>query len=202
MSDSARAQALLPYGSVETKGPGWWGVLTLIATEACLFAYLLFGYAFTAIQLGHSFLPAKPPSIHLAGPNTVILLASSVAAWWGERGIKRGARGQLMLGVVVAIVLGILFVAIQLREWSSHKGGVAASGYNSHYFTITGFHMAHVVGGLIALTLVLLWTALGYFDNRRHLAVRAATVYWHFVDAVWLCVFSAFYLAPYLGAGQ
>lgn len=195
-------QAALPVGDIGRKGTGWWGMLTLIATEASLFGYLLFSYAFTAVQNGAGFLPAKLPALHLAAPNTVVLLASSVAVWWGERGIRRGARGQFMLGVGIGILLGALFVAVQLLEWRNKHLHLSSSAWASHYFTITGFHMAHVVLGLIGLITVLVWGKLGYFDRTRHMGVMVAALYWHFVDAVWLVVFTTFYLAPYLGAGR
>jgi heme/copper-type cytochrome/quinol oxidase subunit 3 len=184
------------------KGTGWWGMLTLIATEASLFGYLLFSYAFTAVQNGAGFLPPKLPALHLAGPNTAILLLSSVAVWWGERGIKCGSRGRFLLGISAAILLGAVFVAIQLLEWRNKHLTLASSAWASHYFTITGFHMAHVVLGLVGLITVLVWGTLGYFDRRRHTGVMAAALYWHFVDAVWLAVFTTFYIAPYLGAGR
>lgn len=198
MTDVALAPARLPFGSFGKKGVGWWGVLCLIATEACLFGYLLFGYAFTAIQMGPSWQPGQPPSLKLAAPNTVILLLSSVAVWLGERGIKRGRRGHLLAGFGAGAVLGAVFIAIQLKEWHDKPYRIGTSGYASHYFTITGFHMAHVALGLIGLLAVLLWGALGYFDRQRNTAVLVTAVYWHFVDAVWLCVFSTFYIAPYL----
>lgn len=195
-------QTALPVGDFGRKGTGWWGMLTLIATEASLFAYLLFSYAFTAVQNGAGFLPAKLPVLHLAGPNTAILLASSGAVWWGERAIKRGERGHFVLGFGAAIVLGAVFVAVQLLEWRNKRLTLSSSAWSSHYFTITGFHMAHVVLGLVGLTTVMVWGLLGYFGPRRHTGVMAAALYWHFVDAVWLAVFSTFYIAPYLGAGR
>ncbi|HEX6860758.1 MAG TPA: cytochrome c oxidase subunit 3 [Caulobacteraceae bacterium] len=191
----------IPYGSVGKTGVGWWGMMTLVVTEACLFGYLLFSYAFTFIQSGPSFLPSKPPSLHLAGPNTVLLLLSSVAVWWGERGIKRGRRGQFLLGVGIAIALGVIFVLIQMKEWRSKEFTISSSAYGSHYFTITGFHMAHVVLGLVGLIAILLWGWRGYFGPERHTGVLVTSLYWHFVDVVWLTVFCAFYLAPYLGVG-
>ncbi|MFI4950565.1 MAG: heme-copper oxidase subunit III [Caulobacterales bacterium] len=198
MSEADFVPTRLPFGSFGKKGVGWWGMLCLVATEACLFGYLLFSYAFTAIQMGPSWQPAAPPSVKLALPNTIILLVSSVAVWFGERGIKRGRRGQLLAGVGAAIVLGAVFIAVQLKEWSNKPYRINTSGYASHYFTITGFHMAHVALGLLALIAVFLWGALGYFDRQRNTAVLVTSVYWHFVDVVWLCVFSAFYIAPYL----
>lgn len=199
MSELAVAPARLPFGSVGKTGTGWWGVLCLIATEACLFGYLLFSYAFTAIQAGPSWMPNHAPELKLAGPDTILLLASSVAAWWGEQGIKRGKRGQLSAGYGLAFLMGAVFVGVQLEEWREKTFTFNDSGYASHYFTITGFHMAHVVAGLLGLLAVLGWNLAGYFDRERHAPVLFVSIYWHFVDVAWLFVFSAFYVAPRLG---
>ena len=77
-----------------------------------------------------------------------------------------------------------------MGEWHDHPYGLTAHLYGSLYFTITGFHMAHVVVGLIVLLLLLLWTALGYFDERRCAALTIGGLYWHFVDVVWLFIFT------------
>lgn len=188
----------LPVGSSGKLGVGLWGVLTLIATEAALFACLLFAYAFTAVQQGRAWFPAGQPMLALAGPNTLVLLLSSAAVWWGEKGLKAGKPRRLTLGLLVAIILGAAFVAVQLMEWKEKGSTITSNGYSSFFFTITGFHMAHVVAGLLGLAAVLGWNLLGYFDARRNTAVAAASLYWHFVDAVWLLVFATFYLAPYL----
>lgn len=199
MSETVQLPAELPFGSVDKKGPGWWGVLSLIATEAALFGYLLFGYAFTAAVNGPGWGPSHPPSLRLAGPDTAILLASSVAAWWGEKGAKSGRKGQGLAGAGLAFVAGAVFVAVQLVEWRDKPFTLSSSGYGSHYFTITGFHLAHVLAGLLGLLLIMIWTAAGYIDRQRHAAVTYVATYWHFVDAVWVVVFASFYIAPRLG---
>jgi cytochrome c oxidase subunit 3 len=198
MSDALTEPQRLPFGSVGNRGVGVWGVMTLIATEAALFACLLFAYAFTAVQQAKGWFPAAKPMLALAGPNTLVLLASSVAVWWGEKGLKAGKPQRLTLGLAVAIALGAAFVAVQLAEWKAKGSTITSNGYSSFFFTVTGFHMAHVVVGLVALSAVLGWNLLGYFDARRNTAVAVASLYWHFVDVVWLFVFTAFYLAPYL----
>lgn len=189
----------LAFGSLDTRGVGWWGVLCLVGAEAALFAYLLFAYGFTAVQEGAAWMPAEPPHLRLAGPNTVLLLLSSAAVWWGERGIKAGKRRQLLAGYGLAVFIGIVFTGIQIEEWREKSFVISTSGYASHYFTITGFHMAHVVAGVLGLAAVMIWSALGYFDSRRHAPVLFTSLYWHFVDAVWICVFATFYLAPRFG---
>jgi len=177
-------------------------MLCLIATEACLFAYLLFSYYYTALQRGPSWSPAPHPPMHLAGPNTAILLASSVAAWWGERGASRGDRRRQLAGLGLAIALGAVFLTVQLFEWKAKSFGPASGSYGSLYFVVTGFHMAHVVAGLAMLSTVFVWSAMGRFHPRRYEPVSITALYWHFVDAVWLAVFATFYLSPYLmGAG-
>jgi len=189
----------LPVGAKGRNSTGWWGVLCLIATEASLFAYLLFSYGYTASQYGKAWSPEPHPSLGLSGPNTVILLSSSVAVWWGEQGLKAGRRGQQLGGLALAIVLGAVFVAVQLFEWKSKTYGPTSGSYGSLYFIITGFHMAHVIVGLGVLATVFGWSAAGYFDPRHHGPVLVTSAYWHFVDAVWIAVFFTFYISPYLG---
>ena len=189
----------LSVGSIDRRASGWWGMLTLILTEAFLFAYLLFSYYYFAVQYGRPWLPAELPSFRLSGPNTVILIVSSIAVWFGERGTRRGSRWQQVLGLLAGLVLGVVFVGIQLREWMDKPFGLASHSYGSLYFTVTGFHMAHVVAGLVVLAALALWSALGYFDRARMAPVTIGAIYWHFVDAVWLTVFFTFYVTPHLG---
>lgn len=189
---------MLPVGSVHRQGVGWSGVLCLIATEASLFGYLIFSYCYFAVQMPPSWSPEPHPSMRLALPNTIILLASSVAVWWSERGVRSGARGQHRAGLALGILLGILFLTIQCFEWYQKPFSITSGAYGSLYFTITGFHMAHVAAGVLALAVVLIWSEAGYFDQRRNAPVLISSLYWHFVDAVWLALFAMFYVAPYL----
>ncbi len=99
--------------------------------------------------------------------------------------------------MVVAILLGCIFVGIQLKEWHDHPYGLTAHLYGSLYFTITGFHMAHVVVGLVILVLLAVWMGLGYFDEERNAPMRIGGLYWHFVDAVWLFIFTSLYVTPF-----
>lgn len=199
MAEPLIDEATLPLGSIGTKSNGWWAMMFVILTEGALFAYLLFAYYYLAIQPQADWPPGGSPSMHLALPNTLILIASSIAAWWGEQGIKRGRDRQLALGLGAAFILGAIFVGIQLKEWYDKPYSLSSSTYSSLYFTITGFHMAHVVIGMVILATLLVWSLLGYFDRRRHAPVSIGAIYWHFVDAVWIVVFFTFYITPLLG---
>ena len=198
MPDAATALPALPIGARGRNSVGWPGMLCLIATESSLFAYLLFSYFYMALQHGPEWLPERHPSIALAGPNTLILLASSAAVWWGENGVKHARRGQHLIGLGVGILLGVTFLVVQGFEWKAKTYGLDTSSYGSLYFTITGFHMAHVVVGVLVLATVFLWSVLGYFSPRHHARMTIASIYWHFVDVVWLFVFATFYLSPWV----
>jgi heme/copper-type cytochrome/quinol oxidase subunit 3 len=189
----------LPVGPIRRHGIGWWGAGTLIASEAALFVYLLFCYYYSAATSAPGWLMEPAPSLKLALPNTVLLLASSAAAWFGERGILSMKRAQALFGFAIAFLMGAGFTAVQLLEWRAKTYGVGASSYASLYFVTTGFHMAHVLVGLMVLAALFLWTALDYFSPRRRLVVSAGVLYWHFVDIVWVFVFTTYYLTPFLG---
>jgi cytochrome c oxidase subunit 3 len=199
MPDAAvQALPALPIGAKGRNSVGWPGMLCLIATESSLFAYLLFSYYFFAVQRGQAWLPETHPSLLLAGPNTLVLLASSGCVWWGEEGVKRARRRQHLLGLGAGIVLGVIFLVVQGFEWKSKPFRLDSSAYGSLFFTVTGFHMAHVIVGVGVLAAVFLWSVLGYFSPRHHARMTIASIYWHFVDVVWLFVFSTFYLSPYV----
>ncbi len=192
----------LPVGPIGRLGLGFWGVGTLIATEAALFCYLLFSYYYIGAGAQTGWLLERSPSLKLALPNTLLLLASSGAAWFGETGVLTRRHGRALTGFGAALVMGIGFALVQGLEWKAKAFQIGASSYASLYFVTTGFHMAHVIAGLIVLAALLLWTALDYFSPRRRLAVSAGVLYWHFVDIVWLFVFATYYMTPYLGFGR
>lgn len=191
----------LPIAPANSRASGWYGMLTVLATEGALFSYLLFSYFYLASQSVNAWPPGGAPSLALAGPSTGIIVLSSVVAWWGQRGIEQENQGRLRIGLAVAIVLGIVFVGLQGLEWSRKGFTPASHAYGSLYFTITGFHVAHVLVGLMILILLLVWSLMGYFSKARHLRVTIGIIYWHFVTAVWLCVFTSFYVTPRLGPG-
>jgi len=191
----------LPVGPTRRQGVGWWGAIMLVASEGALFAYLLFGYFYVGATEPPGWVLEPRPDLRLALPNTVLLLLSSVAAWFGEHGVLSRRRGRALLGFGLAAVMGVVFAAVQWKEWHLKHFLPGTSSYASLYYATTAFHMAHVVIGIAVLLGIFLWTALDYFSPRRHMAVSAGVLYWHFVDAVWLAVFTTYYLTPYLGFG-
>jgi heme/copper-type cytochrome/quinol oxidase subunit 3 len=198
MDDTLDLSRPLPAGSAARQASGWWGMWGLIATEAALFSYLLFSYGYLAMRSHGGWLP-ELPKFGIALPNTILLLASSVVLYWAETGIRKGRQGRLVAGLAITLAMGIGFVLAQVAEWKAKHMMPWDSAYASSYFTITGFHMMHVVVGLLVLAALLLWSALGKFGPQRHAAVSIGALYWHFVDVVWLAVFFTLYVTPHLG---
>jgi cytochrome c oxidase subunit 3 len=196
--EPAEPSFALPVGSAGERSGGWWGCLTLIATEGSLFGYLIFSYLYLASQSPQHWPPEGLPKLGLGIANTVILLSSSVFVWLSERCVRRRRLRWAVTSMAVGVLLGCVFVGIQLIEWHDHPYGLTTHLYGSLYFTITGFHMAHVAVGIVVLLFLLLWIALSYFDGKRCAALTIGGLYWHFVDVVWLFVFSTLYLTPYL----
>lgn len=187
-----------PINPAARSNPGWWVMALVITTEAMLFAYLLFSYFYLGSMSVGAFPPDGPPELKLTLPNTVILLASSGTFWWAERGIRAGNQTRLRLGMAITLLLGIAFLVIQGIEYSKKSFTLQDNAYSGLFFTITGFHGAHVFIGLLMNVVVQLWAWRGWMTEQRHLAVTNAAMYWHFVDAVWLAVFFSLYITPRL----
>jgi heme/copper-type cytochrome/quinol oxidase subunit 3 len=188
----------LPVDGYERGTTGAWGMALLIATEAALFAYLLFSYFYLASVAPGRWPPGADPKLTLALPNTLILLASSGTMWWAESGIRQGNQGRLRAGLFLTLVLGLTFLAIQGVEYARKPFTPQTDAYGSLFFTITGFHGAHVAAGLLMNAVVQVRAWLGHFGAERHLAVTNTAWYWHFVDCVWLAVFTSLYVLPRL----
>jgi heme/copper-type cytochrome/quinol oxidase subunit 3 len=201
MSDTAQLQVVLPVGALDTRASGWWAMIFTVFTEASLFAYLLFSYYYLAVQphAAGTFPEGGPPPLRIAAINTAILLTSSVAVSWAQLGIERNSKWRLVSGLGIGAVLGLIFLVIQGFEWGERPFGLSSTPYSSLYYVITGFHMAHVVVGVLMLLALTGWSAMGLFNSHRFAHIHIGALYWHFVDAVWIAVFFTFYVTPLLG---
>ncbi|MGH2384884.1 MAG: cytochrome c oxidase subunit 3, partial [Candidatus Limnocylindria bacterium] len=128
------------------------------------------------------------------GALTAILVASSFTMQFGVWAIRRGDTGKLKMWTGITLILGVLFLMGQLYDYSVLGFGIADGVFGTTFYTLTGFHGAHVFGGAVGLTIILARALRGQFSARNHVAVEAVSMYWHFVDVVWIAVFSTIYL--------
>lgn len=184
------------------------GMITFLASEAMLFAGLITAYLISWIGHHATYQPQWLKDEHFAWPllmtsiNTVFLLSSSGTLWVGEKAVVKGKSPTLWL--FLTTVLGAVFVSIQYVEWTrlfhEHVWFNTGGTYTSNFFTVTGFHGLHVSIGVIFLAITTLMSALGRFTPHRHDFLTCVSLYWHFVDVVWIVVFAIFYiLPPFLG---
>ncbi len=185
--------------SARTRPPGLWGMVILIATEATVFGALLSAYFF--VRATSDTWPQggiHPPELSRITVFTVVLLASSLPLFWGEAAIRRGRVGQLRVALLLSFLLGVAFVANQAYEFAHLEFAATDNAYASLFIVITGLHGLHLLVGLVMSVVVQLKAALGWFDTERHLTVTVFGLYWHFVDVVWIAVFSSLYLSAHL----
>ncbi len=125
--------------------------------------------------------------------NTVVLLLSGTAVTWAHYALMQKDRAGLIKGLALAIVLGILFTALQAYEYAHAAFSLKDGIYGSTFYMATGFHGLHVIIGTIFLIVCLYRAMHGDFNPRQHFGFEAAAWYWQFVDAVWLFLFVCVY---------
>ena len=126
---------------------------------------------------------------------TILLVVSSFPMQWAAFAIRKGNRRQMQWGMLITILIGVAFLINQGLEWSSADFAIGDGPYSATFYLLTGFHGAHVLGGLLFIVILFMRSHLGHFDAHRNTAVEAATLYWHFVDIVWILLFSLIFLA-------
>ena len=174
------------------------GMVLFIASEVMFFGGL-FGAYFTIRSAATQWPPEDTPhlSTWYAAVLTAVLVSSSVTMQFGVWAIRKNNQRRLILWLAVSLLLGLMFLLGQANEYRTliHEGMTLSSGvFGSTFFTLTGFHGAHVAGGAAFILIVLLRARSGQFTARYHDTVEMASYYWHFVDVVWLGLFSTIYL--------
>ncbi|HMC37106.1 MAG TPA: cytochrome c oxidase subunit 3 [Actinomycetota bacterium] len=175
------------------------GMVVFVASEAMFFA-ALFGAYFTIFAKTAVWPPADIPIPDVPIPIalTVILVSSSFVLQAGVRAARRGNTKALSRRLLFTVGLGLAFLALQGYDYSQLTFGIHSGVYGSLFYVMTGLHMAHVIGGVVFLSIVLIQSWTGQLSLRRHEPVEAAAIYWHFVDVVWIGLFSVFYLVTQL----
>lgn len=178
-----------------------YGMALFIASEVMFFVAWFWAYfnasLFPPEAIGGTWPPTGIETFdpwHLPFINTVILLTSGTTLTWAHHALQSGDRRGLLAGLILTIVLGVTFTFIQAYEYSHAAFSFAGSIYGSTFYMATGFHGVHVIIGTIFLTVCLGRAYKGHFKPDHHFGFEAAAWYWHFVDVVWLFLFSCIYV--------
>jgi cytochrome c oxidase subunit 3 len=174
------------------------GILIFIVSEIMLFGAFFASYFFLRVVSNDG--PWPPEGFELpvsvAGVNTAILVSSSLTMHWALEGARRDNRLAMRMGLMTTWLLGATFLFIQLNEYI-HIGFSGRDGaFGSIFYGLTGLHGAHVFVGLLLLSFANVRAWRGHFGpaTKDHLGVEIPGIYWHFVDVMWIIVFTTVYI--------
>jgi cytochrome c oxidase subunit III len=171
------------------------GMLLFIISEVMIFGAFFTAYFFIRI-VSHNPWPAHGTKIPeaVAGTNTAILISSSLTIHWALTSIKRGNRFGLKAGMVSTFLLGLTFLTVQIIEYSHLGWSPQDSAQATVFYSLTGLHGVHVFIGLCLLSVVTIRSFRGHYSPEHHQGMEVPGIYWHFVDAMWIIVYTAVYV--------
>jgi cytochrome c oxidase subunit III len=174
------------------------GMFLFIASEVMLFGAFFSAYFFARVVVGAETWPPEPFElpVYLALLNTIILVTSSFTMHWALQSIKRNNRSGLIAGLTLTFLLGLTFLLIQAREYTRLGFAPYDNAFGSTFYGLTGLHGAHVFVGLNLLLYALIRAVRGHYGPAAHdhLGVEIPGIYWHFVDVMWIVVYTTVYV--------
>src|SRR5579863_6427635 len=180
----------------ELPSRGTVAMVSLIIAESAIFTIFVVAYLF---YIGKSLTGPTPRQV-LEVPwfNTICLLSSSFTIWRAEHAIASGSMARFTTWLATTIILGVVFLAGTAQEWHKliYKDGltIRTNLFGTTFYSLVGLHATHVVVGLVMLSLVLGFALVGKLCEQHAERVKVLGLYWHFVDAVWLVVFTVVYV--------
>lgn len=194
MAHTGHGHAVDPEWQLPSRGRV--GMFSLIVAESSIFVIFVVAYIY---NIGRSTYGPQPRQVlELPIWNTIFLLSSSFTIWMAERALVKRAMGVFIAWWAATIALGAIFLIGTGREWYEliTKDGLTISTnlFGTTFYSLVGLHASHVIVGLIMLTAVLIFSLMGALKPEHTEKVEVLALYWHFVDAVWVVVFTVVYV--------
>ena len=171
------------------------GMLLFIISEVMVFGAFFTAYFFIRVAQGDPW-PAHGTTlpVAVAGVNTAILMSSSFTLHWAEAAIKKGNHFGLKAGILTTFLLGCAFLFIQINEYANIGFAPQDQAQATIFYSLTGLHGAHVLIGLLLLSMVTIRAFRGHYSPEEHRGVEIPGIYWHFVDIMWIVVYTTVYI--------
>jgi cytochrome c oxidase subunit 3 len=172
------------------------GMLLFIISEIMLFGAFFTAYFFIRVVADSGWFPIDGKELPkvIAGVNTAVLVSSSFTMHWALEGARRGNRRAMQVGLLTTSLLGLSFLAVQINEYVHIGFAPSDNAQGTIFYGLTGLHGAHVFVGLTLLTMATTRAFRGHFTPKEHRGVEVPGIYWHFVDVMWIVVYSTVYL--------
>jgi cytochrome c oxidase subunit 3 len=172
------------------------GMLLFIISEIMLFGAFFTAYFFIRVVADTGWFPVDGKELPkvIAGVNTAVLVSSSFTMHWALEGARRGNRRAMQVGLLTTALLGLSFLAVQINEYVHIGFAPSDNAQGTIFYGLTGLHGAHVFVGLTLLVMATTRAFRGHFTPKEHRGVEVPGIYWHFVDVMWIVVYSTVYL--------
>lgn len=176
------------------------GMAIFIASESIFFLLLLLSYVY--FRAAGIYGPgANNLEVALTGIFSVCLFSSSFTVWRAEHNLKAQKRWRAVIWLVATIILGAIFLYGEVHEYLGlidKDITISRNTFGTSYFVLTGFHGLHVLSGLLMLTIITVFTIFGEYKNSKSNPLTLISLYWHFVDSVWVVIYTVVYLGSLL----
>jgi cytochrome c oxidase subunit III len=171
------------------------GMLLFIVSEVMVFGAFFTAYFFIRVSSGDPW-PAPGTTLPVIPTlfNTFILVSSSVTMHWALRGIQTGNRRALKAGMLLTFLMGCTFLFIQINEYANIGFAPQDAAQQTIFYSLTGLHGCHVFIGLCLLLFVTIRSFRGHYSPEEHRGVEIPGIYWHFVDIMWIIVYTTVYV--------
>ena len=171
------------------------GMLLFIISEIMIFGAFFTAYFFIRVVANAKWpAPGMHIPVSIAAVNTAILLSSSFTMHWALTGVRNENRFALKAGVLTTFCLGLTFLSVQVNEYVHLGFAPHDHAQGTIFYCLTGLHGAHVFVGLTLLAIVTTRAFRGHYTAKEHRGVEVPGIYWHFVDIMWIFVFSSLYV--------
>jgi cytochrome c oxidase subunit 3 len=172
------------------------GMLLFIISEVMLFGAFFTAYFFIRVVGEADWFPVDGKELPklIAGVNTAVLISSSFTMHWALEGARKGNRRAMKVGLLTTALLGLTFLTIQVNEYVHLGFAPHDNAQGTIFYGLTGLHGAHVFVGLTLLAFATTRAFRGHFTPKEHRGVEVPGIYWHFVDVMWVFVYSTVYL--------
>ena len=172
------------------------GMMLFIISEVMLFGAFFTAYFFIRVVSADEWFPLNGVELPklIAGFNTAVLVSSSCTMHWALEGARNENRNALRVGLLTTTLLGLTFLAVQVNEYVHIGFSPQDHAQGTIFYGLTGLHGCHVFVGLTLLTFATIRAFRGHFTAKEHRGVEVPGIYWHFVDVMWIVVYSTVYI--------